>query len=94
MVQGEHALAGWVQGQRGGRALLRRQGPTWQVHVCGGDGLKAPAALVDAGLKPAAAKALVKALLTAEAGLPATQRAKFSSFDGLVRMNAQGHHPH
>jgi hypothetical protein len=94
VVQGEHALAGWTQGERGGRALLRRQGKTWQITVCGGDGLKDPKALADAGIPAGDASRLLQALASAEGQLPAAQRAKFSTFDGLVRMDAHGRHPH
>lgn len=94
VVQGEHAIAGWTQGERGGRALLHRHGSAWQISVCGGDGLKDPKALADAGIPATDAQRLVQALAQAEARLPAAQRAKFSTFDGLVRMNAQGQHPH
>lgn len=94
VVQGEHAIAGWTQGERGGRALLRRHGGAWQISVCGGDGLKDPKALADAGIPAADARRLAQALVAAEAKLPAAQRAKFSTFDGLVRMDAHGQHPH
>lgn len=93
VVQGDQALAGWIQGERGGRALLKRQHGEWQVAVCGGDGLTDPRLLADAGLAAADARALVASLVQAEARLPAAQRAKFSTFDGLVRMDAAGHHP-
>lgn len=94
VVQGDHAIAGWTQGERGGRALLRRHGGAWQITACGGDGLKDATTLVDAGIPAAEVKTLVQTLGAAEARLPATQRAKFSTFDGLMRMNAQGTHSH
>lgn len=94
IVQGDFAIAGWTQAERGGRALLRRHHGAWQVNLCSGDGLKDPKVLVDAGLAPADAKHLAERLVRAEASLPAAQRAKFSTFDGLMRMDAQGHHPH
>jgi hypothetical protein len=94
VVQGAHAVAGWTQGVRGGRAVLRRDGKHWQITVCGGDGLKQAQALADTGMPAADAKALAQALATAEARLPASQRAKFATFEGLMRMDAHGHHPH
>lgn len=93
VVQGDQALAGWTQGERGGRALLQRHHGAWQVAVCGGDGLTDPRLLANAGLAAAEARALVASLTQAEARLPPAQRAKFSTFDGLVRMDAAGHHP-
>jgi hypothetical protein len=33
-VVGNYAMAGWTQGKRGGRALLRREHDKWAVIVC------------------------------------------------------------
>ncbi|WP_144289982.1 copper uptake system-associated protein [Ideonella sp. A 288] len=99
-VIGIHGLAGWTQGDRGGRALLRRSGHGWVVVACGGDGLKELDVLRDAGLPAVDAVALVRAMDVAEARLPAEQRALFSTFDGLLRLDgppghagAHGAHP-
>ena len=40
VVVGQHAVAGWAQGERGGRALLYRHGTAWQIAACAGDALK------------------------------------------------------
>ena len=93
VVVDDAALAGWTQGERGGRALLFRKGTHWQIAVCGGDGLKDATLLRDTGIKPAAADSLAKGLAAAEAKLPASHRAKFSTFDGLLRMDGAGQHP-
>jgi hypothetical protein len=93
VVVGNHALAGWAQGERGGRAMLYRHGGHWQVALCSGDGLKQAGLLRESGIEAADADALVAALAAAEANLPAALLAKFSSFDGLLRMDAAGHHP-
>jgi hypothetical protein len=45
VVQGDLAVAGWAQGEMGGRALLRRKGTAWQLALCSGDALKQAAAL-------------------------------------------------
>jgi hypothetical protein len=92
VVQGEHGIAGWIQGERGGRALLRRDAKGWRIVACGGDGLKNIQTLEDAGLKAGIARALVGQLDKAEAGLTATQRAKLASFDGVQRMDGHGAH--
>ena len=39
VVEGDHAIAGWVQGDMGGRAHLRRKGHDWQLVLCSGDPL-------------------------------------------------------
>lgn len=94
VIVGEHALAGWTQGPRGGRALLSRSKPgEWAVAVCGGDGLKDAKVLEQAGISPADSRGLAAALAKADAALPAERRAKFASFEGMVRMDANGHHP-
>lgn len=92
-VQAEHAVASWAQGERGGRALLRRQGQAWQIVLCAGDGLKQAAGLREAGLKPADAQALAGRLAQVEARLTPAQRERYGRFEGQVRMDAQGAHP-
>jgi len=93
VVSGEAAVAGWAQGERGGRALLFRSGKTWQVAACAGDALKQAKVLREAGVKAADAAVLARDLAAAEARLSAAQRAKFSTFDGFLRMDAHGQHP-
>ena len=93
VVVGQHAVAGWAQGERGGRALLYRHGTTWQIAACAGDALKDAKGLREAGVGPADADALGKAIGEAEAKLPAGLRARFASFDGFVRMDPNGQHP-
>lgn len=95
VVQGDVALAGWQQGERGGRALLRRHGSDngWRVAICAGDGLRDPSLLRDAGVPAADADLLARRLADAESRLDARTQARFASFDGLVRMDGQGNHP-
>lgn len=92
-VQADHAVASWAQGERGGRALLRRHGPAWQIVLCAGDGLKQAAGLREAGLKPAEAQALADRLARLEVRLSQAQRERFGRFEGQVHMDAAGHHP-
>lgn len=83
VVSGSHAVAGWVQGERGGRALLARRQGRWVVVACGGDGLRDAALLEQAGIPGAAATTLVEGLKSAESKLPDTILKKFASFGGL-----------
>lgn len=92
-VSGDAAVASWAQGERGGRALLLRRGGHWNIALCAGDGLKGTKLLLDAGVKARDAEAIAKALAAAEAKLTPAQRAKFSTFDGVVQMGADGQHP-
>ncbi len=105
VVSGDHAIAGWSQGDMGGRALLRKKGQAWDVVLCAGDDLKKAEVLTKVGLPAAAAKTLSTSLAAAEAKVPPDRLALFSKFEGLVMVSgdahhgpghgaAAGHHPH
>jgi len=93
VVRGSRAIAGWVQAERGGRALLRRDRGKWKLVACAGDAFKEAAELQKAGIARAQARELARALVAAEKNLPADQVRKFSLFDGVVRMDESGAHP-
>jgi hypothetical protein len=64
VVVSDYAIAGWRQGDMGGRALLRRIAGEWTIVLCSGDALKSAETLTKA---PAAvAAALAKDLVEAE----------------------------
>jgi hypothetical protein len=94
-VEGDFAVAGWTQNERGGRALLQREHGQWRIALCGGDGLIGAEALAQSGLTPAAAQRLAGAIRLAEARMPAAQRKKLSLFEGVVTVGAghNAHHP-
>jgi hypothetical protein len=81
------AIAGWTQGEMGGRALLRQKNGTWVVLLCGGDSLREASALRAAGVDQDNASALVTSLMRAESKLDPKRVAQFSRFEGLVTMN-------
>ncbi|MBU1304386.1 MAG: copper uptake system-associated protein [Alphaproteobacteria bacterium] len=87
VVSGEYAIAGWSQGEAGGRALLRKTASGWAVHLCAGDGLKDAGNLAAIGVPAADADALAAALASAEAHLDPALLAKFASFDGTVMVD-------
>lgn len=93
IVAGDIAIADWTQGEMGGRALLRRKNDAWILTLCSGDSLKDPQALQTFSLSPTQAQALVEALASAEARLDPARLAKLASFEGVVRMDANGDHP-
>ncbi len=93
VVASDYAIAGWAQGDMGGRALLRRKGREWSIVLCSGDALKSADALVKAAVPAATADALAKGLAEAEARLDPKVVAQFSRFEGLVMMDEAGHHP-
>jgi len=93
VVVGDAAVAGWVQGERGGRALLLRKAAQWRIVLCAGDALRDAKVLREAGVAPPAAERLAAALAASETRLPAAYRAKLALFGGIVRMDAEGAHP-
>lgn len=82
VVDGDHALASWAQGDKGGRALLERRDGVWQVILCGGPDLRMPAFLAQHGVT--AAETLSQMFNAAEDGLGADKVALSSSFEGVV----------
>lgn len=87
------AVAGWSQGDMGGRALLREKHGKWVLTLCSGDALKEAKALQQFGLTGEEAEAMAAAVVAAESKLDPALVAKFSTFDGVVMMDADGHHP-
>ena len=95
VIVGDNAIAGWVQGEKGGRALLWRVDGQWQIRLCSGDGLKDQELLENANISAADAKTLIADLAAAEAALNAAVLAKFSSFEGtMVIEPGAGHQGH
>jgi hypothetical protein len=92
VVRADYAVASWVQGNRGGRALLRKNEGVWIVVLCSGDPLKDASALAAAGVPADVAAHLARELAAAERQLPAAHTALFSTFDGVVEMDQ--HHGH
>jgi ABC-type amino acid transport substrate-binding protein len=92
VVEGDWALAGWLQDARGGRALLQKRHGHWVIVVCGGDGLRQADALVYTGMTADMATALAKKLNVAENRLPADTLKQFASFEGMLRVDGDAGH--
>ena len=92
-VLGDYAVAGWIQGGHGGRTLLKRSADGWDFVVCGGEELRTPAGLREAGLPDALLEPMADAVRSSEASLPAEQRSKLGDFKGQVKMGGAGHPP-
>ena len=89
-----HAVAGWTQDGRGGRALLTKNSDgRWQVAACAGDGLTQARTLELTGMPPAAARRMAQEVAKADAAVAPQRRALFSTFDGMVRMDGIGNPP-
>lgn len=93
VVVSDHAVAGWTQGEMGGRALLRRKGYDWQIVLCSGDQIKSAEALQKVGLPHGAANELARRLAAAEATIDPARLAMFARFDGILMLDASGNHP-
>ena len=93
-IEGDYAMAGWIQSGKGGRALLKKEKGQWSIQVCGGDGLKKASALSQTGMPIATAERLVAKVQTAEAKLSADQLQKLSMFDGIVKVEPAAHGAH
>lgn len=91
VVEGNYAIAGWLQGERGGRALLRRVTHGWEVFMCGGDDLTKPYVLQQSGIETTAATLLAQKLIAAEQVMSPHARKQFSIFEGVVPVNSEQH---
>ena len=93
-IEGAYAVAGWIQNDRGGRALLKKSNGKWSIQVCGGDGLKQLSSLTMTGMDQASASRLAKKIAAAEKQMPAEQVKKLALFEGVVKVDGGAHDPH
>jgi hypothetical protein len=84
VMEGEHAVVGWIQGGQGGRTILRKLQGQWNIVVCGGRSLKDAANLAQTGIPLTTAIAMAESLASAEAKLDADTLKKFAVFDGVA----------
>jgi periplasmic copper chaperone A len=82
VIDGPYALASWAQGDKGGRALLRKADMGWEIVMCGGEDLRMPAFLTQHGVTRA--DTLSQMFNAAEDDLGAEKVALYSSFEGVV----------
>ena len=87
VIAGDFAIAGWTQGEMGGRALLRRKQAAWVIALCAGDGIKSREALRQAGVPEREATSLARDLAVAESKIDAQRVAMFFDFEGMVTMD-------
>lgn len=93
-VEGAYAVAGWIQNDRGGRALLKKESGKWSIQVCGGDGLKQVSTLTMTGMDQASATKLAQKVAAAEKQMSSDQIKKFAMFEGVVKVDGGAHDPH
>lgn len=92
VIVSDVAIAGWTQGDMGGRALLRNKTGIWTVVLCAGDQLKQVEALHMAGIPDHIARRLFATLVESESRLAPARVAMFSRFEGMVTMDTHGGH--
>ena len=93
-VAADYAIAGWTQGDMGGRALLRKKADAWSIVLCAGDQLREAETLRKVGIGEPIARKLAADLAQAERTLPPKDIALFSRFEGLVTMDQHSGHNH
>ena len=80
-IVGDYAVADWIQGKRGGRALIRRNKDSkWEIALCAGKGLTERTTLEQSGIPAESAKTLLEKLAQVEKDVPAARRHKFDLF--------------
>lgn len=85
-ANGAFAVAGWTQGEKGGRALLQKGSKGWLLVLCGGDSLRSMQGLARLGVPQEQAMEITKELAREEKKASAERLAKMASFTGEVRM--------
>lgn len=93
-VADDYAVADWTQGNRGGRALLRRIDGKWTISACGADELKKVSTLTDAGIPAKTATSIVDQLTTAEQAVSPERLKRFSLFGTMNDPVMAEHHQH
>lgn len=93
-IEGAYAVAGWIQNDRGGRALLKKENDKWSIQVCGGDGLKQASTLTMTGMDQSSANRLAQKIAAAEKQMTSDQVKKFAMFEGVVKVDGGAHDPH
>uniref|UniRef100_B1XVF5 Uncharacterized protein n=1 Tax=Polynucleobacter necessarius subsp. necessarius (strain STIR1) TaxID=452638 RepID=B1XVF5_POLNS len=66
VIEGKVAIADWTQGQKGGRALLRRKHNDWEIIACGRSGFKNPEGIAAIGISKEIAQNITAKLSEAE----------------------------
>jgi hypothetical protein len=96
-VADDFAVADWTQGERGGRALMKKINGNWEILACGNDGLKDTKSLVKAGMTEKTASTIVKKLTDLEKSENPKRLVKFNLFgtpNDPIHKNEDDPHKH
>lgn len=91
-IEGNYAVAGWFQKEKGGRALLQLDHGKWTIIVCGGDGLRDHKVLAQTGMNIGIAKRLAEKIQTAESKLSKEELKQLSLFEGMMKIESGQQH--
>lgn len=94
IVQDDVAIADWLLGKKGGRALLRLVHGQWHTVLCGGTELHHAQRLQQAGVSRAVAASLVAQLQVHEKRLTASQKQGIDGFQGVMDFSQTHGHKH
>ena len=83
-ISGDIAIAGWLYGDEGGRAFLRKSEDDWQLKLLSGASLTTASGLRAQMVPPARTRDLIAEIEAAENRLPETQQARLNYFEGTV----------
>ena len=92
VVEGGFSVAGWTQGDMGGRAFLRKRGSEWSLVLCTGDEIRSAEALTASGVPADTAARLAADIAEVEKTVDADRLKMFASFQGVVQMEEQPSH--
>ncbi len=94
-ISAPYAVADWMQGTRGGRALLKLNDGHWQALACGDAQIKSVFKLEKMGVPKAHAEEIVQQLTLEETQLSQAEISTINSFSGLVDLLTHPeHHQH
>ncbi len=91
-VHGKFAVAGWIQGDQGGRAFLKKEKNQWSIQLCGGEGLKQADALAMTGMSRSEARELARKIAIDEKSMPTEDLRKLSLFEGIIKVGDDKNH--
>lgn len=91
-VEDGFAVAGWTQGEMGGRAFLKEQHGHWTLVLCTGDEIKSVEALAASGVPADTAEKLAAEITEVEKDVDPARLAMFASFGGIVMMDEHPTH--
>ena len=93
IVDGDHAVAGWAQDGKGGRAYLSKTKSGWAVRMCSGESLTKEDTYTALGVSTFQASELTSRLLKEEIKMGNNSSKLFSSFEGTIVLDgSQSHH--